>query len=866
MKPKQQDLAQEIFNRHHTQQEQRWQKFKEILFEYRKDYGANVEELTKGLMCSRQRLYVFFKEPQSGLPNTTPASLLTLWDLLTSRESEYWLKLKPEFREKRKSLERLGPNPLLTSLGFQPQSQLDIDLNAEKQIKVDNPQVHRVISRLNSPRFKDDIERTDIATEVLDLILKRGRCTKDGGDSYLSTWDDIEEWFNENLGIKQNYGVVEKYESVIHHAIVSGKQNFSTEELLELYHSINEHEDLNNARMPNNIHIIDCQFRTLSHAFDAVDNETKRAFLEAEKQLSSSLDSYPEIELSSQNPVLEVAITCNFSYGKQTRKNVIWRHSSTADHLQNMIAAVKEGVGYPFGYRDISTEYIDRVERSLMRTEVTLIDPKQNGTIYQGWWVDYNMLLGLLRAMVDAVKRWLAVQERVVANIERYFEAFQQRAKVAAMLFIGRASFYSITPDLNYKILDKCVEDIQTTTESFLQDVQKDHYHQENASFLSRASYTAQLTQMHVSLLEGNVKQASDFFSVAYNIVINASLANENSARDNVLILNASSCVMFYFLMKGDTDFLNKKRWRQNEHFSLETNAKKLAAYIDEKGWIDSDAYLYASQFWGTVSYIEFYTAKDSKDIPYLEETIPNFLAAAHYAFRIGHTKRAIHWLAYVSRVYCRLGKPERAKYYSHLSSELSARSSMPPLGDSEPLMTYPEMADTVYDIGSGLTGNQKEWLEDASPEKNRNWSMINVSISEGEIEMFLGNYEKAIDHFWESLEISIETGFSRLSTDSIYNLYRASKHVNTKSKNRIFNEYNSGEPFGKWKRNSFTQRLFNFFYSLGEDIEWPSESENLSELAQSIWTDWVETKDDANQEHPFSTLIREDSFLNALN
>ena len=113
-----------------------------------------------------------------------------------------------------------------------------------------------------------------------------------------------------------------------------------------------------------------------------------------------------------------------------------------------------------------------------------------------------------------------------------------------------------------------------------------------------------------------------------------------------VLVLNASSCVMFYYLLSGNNKFISNKEWRKKDAFCLDSNLQRLGRYIQESCCIDIDAYLYASQFFGTISYIEFYTATKKDDEKVLQESADNLIAAAHYACRIGHMKRAIHWFS----------------------------------------------------------------------------------------------------------------------------------------------------------------------------------------------------------------------------
>lgn len=858
------------------QQIQFWNNLKVELEIYRSSYGATVQELADGLEISRQSLHKFFKKPEQGLP-VTWATLMNLWDSLTQPIQEVDRKLKPNERENRARLRKEGSERLLRLTGFMPQSSSSAKSFNVESWEVKNPQVRRAISRLCSNWICDDIVRTHLANQVLDLVLERGHSYNKSRLETISNRHDVEQWPRNRLLQRCNSTTMEKYKREIEKLAIFGKRTFVESELFELYQSIHEHEILN-LHIPNHIKIIDCQFRILSESVNGADHETTLKFLTAEQKLINYLQGaelekptlIKELEESHQregvsslssNPVIEVAIKCDFSYGENSHPSVIWRYSSTSPHIRNTFSAIKNGLGYPFQIAGIFTRSTGSLERSLTRSEVILTDPDQPEKVYQGWWVDSNTIIGVLRAVVDAVKRWLADQSQEI-DITRYYECFQKLAEIDEKLFISRASFYSHIPDLNYVIANNCVEEIKSIKKQFVDDRQQSKYFQNHIELLTRKSHTARMTQMHIALLEGNIDRASNFIDEAEDITFIKSVEKSTRPQDMVLILNASSCVMFYYLLTGNDEFIKEKSWHKNSSFCLESNVRRLGSYIQENCCIDVDAYLYASQFWGTISYIEFYTATQKEDIEKLRESADNLIAAAHYACRIGHTKRAVHWLAYTSRIYCRLGNLERAKYYSDLAKrELTVSSSLEQLGDVEPLMNYSELADKVYSVGFELRENVDRW--NGLSDQEQNWSVSNVHLSYGEIAMAEGKHEEAIAHFLKSLIISVNTGFSRLSADSIYNLHRASKTLRTSVENPFLAEvYRKGI----WDRNPFTQELFDFLCKLGIEWEWQEISDKLGDYSKKIWNDWARTTRNSHKKiHPFEQLIDQEVFLSRL-
>jgi predicted DNA-binding protein YlxM (UPF0122 family) len=860
--------------KYRSQQNQYWNNLKVELEQYRSSCGATVQEIADGLEISRQSLYKFLKKPEQGLPITW-ATLMSLWDKITQPNQEVSQKLKLDERLNREQMRNEGPEKLLMLTGFMPPASSSTQTFKVSPWEVSNPQVRRAISRLCSNWVHDDIVRTYLANYVIDLVLERGRAFNQSHVELISNQRDIEEWPKERLQSSEP-NAIEKYKKEIKKLAIFGKRTFVDSELFELYQSIHEHEILN-SRIPNHINIIDCQFRILSDSIKNINLETTQKFLIAEQRLLNYLqtseventttlireleenESKESVSSLLSNPVIEVAIKCDFSYGTQSYPSVIWRYSSTSPHIRNTFSAIKNGLGYPFEMAGISTRSTGRRERSLIRSEVILVDPEQPKQVYQGWWVDSSTIIGLLRAVVDAVKRWLAAQDPEI-DMSRYYECFQKLAEIDEKLFISRASFYSHIPDLNHKIANNCVEEIKDIKKKFVEDRKQTKYFQNHIEILTRKSHTARMTQMHIALLEGNIERASNFIDEAEDVTFMKAASQLTRSQDMILILNASSCVMFYYLLTGNIKFLNNKSWRTDSAFCLETNVERLGRYIQENFCIDIDAYLYASQFWGTISYIEFYTATKSEDIDNLRESSNNLIAAAHYACRIGHMKRAIHWLAYASRIFCRLGDLERAKYYAELAQrESTLSSSLEQLGDVEPLMNYSELADKVYSVGFEFRGNSNQW----SNGNDQNWSMSNVHLSYGEIAIAEGRQEEAIDHFCKSLIISVNTGFSRLSADSIYNLHRASKTLRIFTENPFLTEVNKKNT---WSRNAFTQDLFNFLCKLGAEWEWQEVSDKLGIYSKKIWNNWfVTAKSDHSKAHTFDKLIDQEIFLSNL-
>ncbi len=871
-----------------------WQALAHKLENYRDTCGVSVRDMAVGLNVSGQKLYTFLKEPSKGI-SLSWSDLMGLWTELVDPPQEIHQKLRPEHSKQRQKLKQEGPGPLLATLGFAAPNEQNSDSSAQVVgevntfdaqqwlTKTDNPQVVRAIARLTSPWIQDESVRTELAGEVINLILSQGRPGRVPQKQQISDWDSIRNWPITEMNEKDSV-VVDNYQKEIQKLMSFGKQDFVAAELYEIYQSVLEHRLLN-YEIPNYISITNCESRKLSYVIENIDDGTRRIFVEAERKLSPfKFENIIDAELSIENhPVLEVAISCRFPHLEADDSDVIWRHSSTASHVENMLSAVKDGLGYPFDVVALTTRRIGQVESGTVRAEVSLADPNdfQNGRerdIHQGWWVEHSTVLAILKATVDATKRWLSKQADV--DVKRYYDCFKKIAEVDEQIFISRASFYSHIPELNYKITARSIKNVEKVISEFPRQGSIWKYFERNIQLLAEKSRTAQLTQMHISLLEGDIPTAKEFLSDAYSTAL---LQPSNA----ILALNSASCVMFYNLMEGNQAFLSQKSWRTGIVYSLESNAGKLSKYIAQKGCIDIDAYLYASQFWGTVSYLEFYTASGETDIPVLELAAENFIAAAHYACRIGHMKRAIHWLAYASRTYCRLGNVERAEYYLHLAKrELSLRSSLTQLGDVEPLMTYSEFADRVNNVRDDIGASRKQWGHFAS--QHQNWSMSNIYIAQAEVAFLKEDYGSMLGCCCEALEVAVFTGFARLAIDSLFNLARAAEHVNKNERNP-FLRYR--EPQKMWDRNDFTTHLYSFLEKLGKTLSWQDIAPKLYRYSAESWGSWSVQKMAVSQDtiqqilekdgtqsvtadtalsesdeiHPFAIAIRDRSFLSQL-
>lgn len=865
-----------------NEQYQYWKNLCNELSAYKKKYGVTNTEIANGLSISRQRLYDYYKNYESGLP-IQRVNLKNLWELICNPSERVSKKLQDEELKNRKKLKELGCNDLLEKAGFLPDKNLENSIILDK---INDPPSVRLNAHLKS--IKNERERALTSNYFLDLINDRCRLESSHDMKIIYEINKVKQIPRLELSYDQSSDpALEKYDQEIDKFLNSGKLNYLTSELHELYHSINEHVILNR-HMPNHITILNCEFRNISNSINDIlkvnhDEGIADIFKNSGKNLLRYLrgeedDKYnvkrddlsnDEINISYQeilHPVIEVAISCNLSYEKEEHPNIIWRCSSTDSHSRNMFRAVKNGLGYPFEILNASCRNLGSLEKSLIRSEVMIIDPEAPDKVYQGWWVDINDITGNLRAVMDGIKRWLSDQKDI--NPSSYYRAFQKLAEIDEQLFISRASFYSQKPHLNHTILDDCDKEIEIAQNMITDQNKENKYFKDYLCILDRKRWLASLTKMHIYLLEGDVSNASELCKVAeailFSVTDNENEKESKDSGDNILFINASSCIMFYKLLAGERDFIENKHWRDDgidgARFNIHKNMGKVRKYIQDNNYIDIDTYLYTSQFLGTIGYLEFYVANENEDIEHLENAINYLLDAANYALRIGHIKRAIHWIAYISRIYCRLNNDIDADKYLRLAINIGQKSaSMNQLGDVEPLMFYPALSRKVF---SALEADNSMLPNELG--NSLSWSMSNFNLAKGELYLIKKDFDKAEECFFQSLINSISTGFSRLAADSIFNLFRLSQNHEIKSINRFYQEVSPKV----LSRNTFNKSLAAFIKRIESQKSESNLSEELKKYSQEIWNSWSSVKainTHQSSKHILSEKINSGDFLKIL-
>jgi len=727
--------------------------------------------IAEGLGISRQKLDKFLEDSTDGL-NINRYSILQLWEHITDTENVSKLRISQDKKEKRRELKRLGPNAILKACEYQPISDLE-------SIEQENSQGKRILNRLDSDWIIDDEIRSDITNNILDQILDLGRAQK---NLRVLTGKQAENWPIEELGADSEQASHRSYVKHIRLLTKAGKAKFSETELYELYQSIHDHRLLKHPNYNMEFSVNDCQFEILSSPiiFDAKDISLTKPLREysakAEKKLTDLLvddiedilDEYSEEDYGFQH-VLQAVIECKFRFDNGEVEKAIFRNSSTATHNENMLEALKNGLCYPLDIRGFYVRVVGSTEKSLARVTINLAESDSSNLIshetnsrkiFQGWWVDSSIVLGISKATVDALKRWIGSSE---VGFDDYFKISIEISGIEERLFRARDTLYENNPsDSSYSnsrsksfhssdfSLDKIVNDIDdkiNALDVFLDlNPRCEKYFRAHLKKLKRQKHLARLMRIHSSLIRSSeaspsTKQISFYEIPSHLDEIEHEINQDGDEYGNVLLLYLTASRIIYNFTLGERSFNYRNQWRFQPEYSIDQLIPKLKQYIQSISSIDFDVYLYVGKIHGVLGFLNFYLASSRSGI---EESYEMSIMASHYASRIGHFKWSAYWLSYASRAFCALGDIRNAELYV-------------------------EIALNNVDRGKGII----DFTLDASPQYF-SWPMANVYLARGEILIKKKkNFKEALKNLCEALKISIYFDFKRLAADSYYNLSR---------------------------------------------------------------------------------------------
>ncbi|MDZ8032649.1 hypothetical protein [Nostoc sp. DedSLP04] len=819
-----------------------WKQLHQELEQIKEELKSTNVELAQGLGISRQSLFLFLNQPEKGLP-IYRSNLLQLWDFLTESKQIKSLKDKKNSDlaiKKREQLRKDGPEKILRSAGFlttDEQPCLVVDSRKSDLIK-------SIVSRLEHSKFNDYTKFSSLIDDIKNKIAEISSPQNKGEDKNLNDKDDkwLDEWIYQTLE-QPDDEVLNKFKSVIDKYRSLGKTKFFHRELYELYMTINDNQmffsKINNSLK---IQIIDCDFTTLTF-------EIKKYFLQSStsaKIRNSLKDKIVKIQLDGNkylgqniksSPVIKTLIK---GYFEESKIDIKWDFISSATHIDNLLAAVEYGMGYRslIELNDFSIKALERKYHSLAKIVVGFSEVKNPSKIYQGCWVDYNAILGMLQAVVNAVTNWLSLE-----LIEKD-EPRKNYCKICQEIFQIRYESASVIRTLDeYYFLGNAISKSEKIIGTIEQVIEK-YFKEEILPFsylkeyLKQKIYETKLVLVYAALLQGNLNKATAY--------LYSNTDYENNIYQPIVVLYNSADITYKFL-SGQQSFLNDNKWRNQ----LEKIREKLCKYIkDETGFIrdenfngsiDLVEYRSASEIFGNTGRIEFYLSTKDNRQNFEKQAIDNFLLAAYYASKIGQKQRTSHWLLMASRAYCRLNRKDEAEALIEIAKNILEESIL-----DEPFAVHEdtEKKDSV---------TYKKSLK------------FEIQLANGELFLLEGNADDALSYFLESLKGAIYLGFALLIADSLYNIYRSaiklSKDVFSEKFQKVFPK---NEPGQDQNDNQIVVDVLRFLKDESKQLN----SEEYKHEAQSIWNTWFKNSPfhekpvPVHEQHVVAKMMESDSFL----
>jgi hypothetical protein len=642
------------------------------------------------------------------------------------------------------------------------------------------------LSRLNSSWILDDELRSDITDDILDQILDRGRSKV---NPKIIQALEAENWpINEQITSDTDPDTIDSYVKQIRNFTKSGKTDFTESELFELFQSIHEHNLLIHPSFKSKFRVSDCQFRILSNPIlSSLENDDfSRSFRsicrKAEKKLTNLLvntsdeefESRYEEELSFPH-VIQALIECVLLLPNGEVKKITFRNSSTATHTENMLSALKNGLCHPLKVQSVYIRVPGSTEKSLARVTMNLFESNQensedlkltnNKKVYQGWWVDSNIVVGVSKATVDAIKRWMSVNS---INFDYFYQTGSSISEIGQDLFDIRDLIYENSPGHEGERLvnvENRIKDEITRIEKLVESGKVDEKNYElHLARLNRQLYLSQLMQLHSSLMGNSEilpKGQESIESKNVGEYLESCRKRLNRSQDEykkLLFIYWASCKMIYKFMTGDHDFIVKRQWRDKPEYSLERLILQLEGYVKKSTLsIDFDTYLYVSKICGVAGFLEFYTADR---ITNFKESCKRSIMAAHFSSRIGHARWTAYWLSYASRSYAAMNDLDSAKR----------------------LLKFAE---------NNASGNKRSLDIGKLENLPFSWSQANIELARGEI--YLKNKAKTVEtirSFCTALKIATYFGFRRLTADCYYNLARVLSTPGLRGKDAVMDYF----------------------------------------------------------------------------
>ncbi|NET60631.1 MAG: hypothetical protein F6K47_32175, partial [Symploca sp. SIO2E6] len=590
-------------------------------------------------------------------------------------------------------------------------------------------------------------------------------------------------------------------------------------------------------------------------------------------------------------PVINASIIFNLrdSYQEDTTgkelQRVTFSYACACTHLESILVALSNGLGYFLseslvanGSRTLKLGGLfvralgDRTD-SLTRSSATLIDEEDK--IYQGLWVEQNLILGCLQATASAALSWFSEQFNDGETLSTFLDICSRSAQVDQELYNYIYSVYNYGEHESRNILARDGEatsgvgartkDITEDTKDLVNEIKNlkkilfkkerpkkllkylDNYQ----TRLDQKNLLAQTTLTYAYLSQGELERAHEKLVDLRNKLYRGELTKTSSRHliPTTILYEASR--MFFDLMVDHKNFLREQEWRSGSSIEiLQEPIQELSEYAEKHntGIIDFDVYLAASLFWHVFGLAEFYACPSNKKKS-LKSAIDKFIKSGHYSAQIGHRQRAVRCLCYSSRLYSRLGNLEAAQQLIESARKLLFKPGVKFTSCNASYHIFIAEGERLW---SELLVEQQN-LQSPDSEK-----LMNILC------YFVTAWEKSKLH-----------GSLRSQADSLYNIYRVIEKLSERSNEQIqvvVEEFSQRADLEKKElllaESSNNRSYRNICQEIFSDELLKSKSTckessvALKNQVKEFWNRGTQASEQGARVHLFSTMIDNGTFM----
>lgn len=851
---------------------ERWRNLRSILQELQQTAGVSQLELKNGLGINRTSISRFLSKSNDPIKDTLPIeriNIVHLFAVITNPETDYYQKADQKEREEREKLRKQGLDEFLLEAGYMTNTNSILHIGTRRQ-----QQLRRIFAILDSDLIEDS-HFVDIAENVELQVLKSAQDSRisnmaaeckstpynlngqeciDWGETYICESQSI------NRRIKQD--VLKQFKRAIFSLIRIGKNTFTLEENIALFTSVAE-KKLNRLANPkkfeHRLRMRSCEFKKLNFSildylpdnhfldnqYDSILLQFNKAFIEAEGHLRYKKWDQEQSKLTIGNipPTLEAEIICT---SKELDKEIHLFYASCSTHLTNMVTAIEYGLGFATTLKPslISIRSLTHELDGLVRCLVTL--HSTNDRHYQGLWIDRDTIISAGQAFIYAAEDWISDTIDEKRELEQYQKILLEHTDLEKELREAIKTIYDHRLWKNNR-LSELIEKI---------DSRRNFWEKETPQLfeLYKISFdclynTAILNLARLRNIRGNLTEVGKLLDNQFQT------HHVNDQYHLILLYEVEKSL--YLLSSGKQDITASIQWKKlyKQLFKLQEFVK---ANNDQDNsyskYLSYDTYLCASELCGNYGRLAFYTKNNIED---LEEAMKALLYAAHYASRIGLKLRTSRWLSLASRICCRLNRKD----------------------DADILLT---IAEHII----------QEYITEESKQRYDTITLSVVNLAKGELCLLKKNYYQALNYFIKALSGALDGGFTRRVADSLYNLYKVSKHLGDLTINgqgvskhsislgeykeetcagidltkyidtfqKIHSKWQTKEAEKETKNNDSLMLTAKFCISIAQEknTAWKELNHRLKEEAQRIWNDWYQQEVSLSNigQHPVSKMM----------